>query len=160
MRVWRICRERHVATAFSGDGARWFGARWNAAGVPVVYTSLSLSLAVVEMFVHLNVAVEPEDLVSIEAELPGDVLDAERVAIKDLPVDWRLVDHPALRAIGAEWVRSRRSLALLVPSVAVDGEWNALVNPEHPEARKIRVVETKPFRFDARMFRRNESLQP
>src|SRR5580658_9811049 len=153
MRVWRICRERHVATAFSGDGARWFGARWNAAGVAMVYTSLSLSLAVVETFVHLNVAVEPDDLMSIEVELPGDVLQAERVAIKDLPGDWRLVDHPALRAIGAEWVRSRRSLVLLVPSVAVEGEWNALVNPEHPDAKKIRMEAARAFQFDGRMFR-------
>jgi RES domain-containing protein len=153
MRVWRICKGRHVATGFSGEGARRFGARWNPAGIPMVYTSLSLSLAVVETFVHLDIAVEPDDLMSISAELPVDETKAERVAIEVLPPDWRTVNHLALRAIGAEWARARRSLALLVPSVVVDGEWNALVNPEHPDARKIKALEAKPFRFDVRMFR-------
>jgi len=152
MRVWRICRDRHVTAAFSGEGARRFGARWNGAGVPMVYTSLSLSLAVVETFVHLEVAGEPDDLVSLEVELPGDEMGAERVAIRNLPADWRMVNHPALRIIGAEWAESRRSLVLLVPSVAVGGEWNALVNPEHADAGRIKIIETKPFRFDARMF--------
>jgi RES domain-containing protein len=40
-----------------------------------------------------------------------------------------------------------------VPSVLIEGEWNVLLNPAHPDAKKIRVVEKKPFRFDERMFR-------
>ncbi len=153
MRVWRICPERHVATVFSGEGARRFGARWNPAGVPMVYTSLSLSLAVVEIFVHLDIAVEPDDLWAVTAELPIKEADADRIDIDGLPMDWRALNNSALRTIGADWASSRRSLALLVPSVAVEGEWNALVNPEHPDAQKIKVLDAKPFRLDSRMFK-------
>ena len=35
--AWRLVRQRHAATAFSGEGARIFEGRWNSAGVPVVY---------------------------------------------------------------------------------------------------------------------------
>ena len=153
MRVWRLVRERYARTAFSGEGARLYAARWNPAGVPMVYTSTSLSLAVIEIFVHLDPDEQPEDLVSIAAELPVSEADAERVNVKKLPRDWRRVNHPALQKLGAEWAATTRSLVLLVPSAAVDGEWNALVNPRHPDARKIRMEAPKPFQFDARMFR-------
>jgi RES domain-containing protein len=153
MRVWRICNVRHAATAFSGEGARLFSARWNPAGVPMVYASTSLSLATIEVLVHLGAEDTPDELVSIEAELPVDEESCERIDLRGLPEDWRKEKHPALPLIGAEWVLARRSLVLLAPSVAVDGEWNALVNPEHPDAAKIKVAKAKPFRFDERMFK-------
>jgi len=153
MRVWRISRKRHAATAFSGEGARLFAARWNPAGVGMVYTSLSLSLAVVEVFVHLDPDDEPDDYVSIAAELPVNQAEVERVDARKLPADWRRVDHPALKKLGGEWARSRRSLALLVPSAAVEGEWNALVNPEHPAAAGMVIEKPHPFQFDRRMFK-------
>ena len=43
------------------------------------------------------------------------------------------------------------SLLLRVPSAIVPEEGNILVNPRHPEARKLRVASTRPFRFDARL---------
>lgn len=153
MRVWRICKQRYAAAAYSGEGPRLFSGRWNTAGVPMVYSSLSLSLAAIEVFVHLEPVAAPDDLVSVAAELPIDEADAERIERKKLPADWRRVDHPALQRMGSEWARSQRSLVLLVPSVAVEGEWNALVNPEHPESKAIRVETAKPFLFDGRMFK-------
>ena len=153
MRVWRICRARHAATAFSGEGARRVSGRWHPAGVPVVYTSLSLSLAVLETFVHLDPSVMPDDLVWIGATLPGDAEDCERIIERELSSDWRRLDAPELRQIGAEWVRSQRSLALLVPSAVIEGEWNALLNPGHPQAAQIQLEMPRPFQFDARMFR-------
>jgi len=155
MRVWRICKQRHVATAFSGEGARLFAARWNSVGTPLVYTSLSLSLAVVEVFVHIKKGQAPDDLMSIEASLPVDetrIEEEKSMMLSRLPPDWRREGHPVLQKIGDEWVASKRSLALPVPSVVVDGEWNVLVNPEHPDAARIKVDTAKPFHFDTRMF--------
>ena len=67
MRLWRICRDIHAASAFSGEGARLFGGRWNSQGVRVVYASPSLALAAIETFVHLEPNLRPDDLVAIEA---------------------------------------------------------------------------------------------
>lgn len=52
MRTWRLTTARHAHTAFTGEGARRYGGRWNAKGVPVVYTAGSLSLAMLEMLVQ------------------------------------------------------------------------------------------------------------
>ena len=153
MRVWRICRARHAATAFSGEGARRFSGRWHPAGVSLVYTSLSLSLAALETFVHLDPLVAPNDLVSVAAVLPIRVEDCERLDTDALPADWHRSNHPKLQELGVVWARSQRSLALLVPSAVVHDEWNVLVNPAHPDIIKVKLETSKPFHFDARMFR-------
>ena len=153
MRVWRICKAKYSADAFSGEGARLFAGRWNPAGVRMVYSSTSLALAALEFFVHLDPSVAPDDLVSVMAELPEDQVMVERIDVAGLPRDWRAIEHPKLQAIGTEWVQSMRSAALLVPSVVIDGEWNVLLNPGHPDFSKIVIATPKPFAFDARMFR-------
>jgi RES domain-containing protein len=155
MKVWRISKRRHAATAFSGEGARIAAGRWNPAGVPMVYTSSSLSLALVEVFVHLD-AHEAPDFVSIAADLPVDEesLENGKQSLRSLlPAAWRQIGHPLLRQLGADWIASGRSLAMFVPSAVVDGEWNILINPVHPDAARIRLSQPKPFHFDTRMFK-------
>jgi len=50
--VWRLVTARFADTAFSGDGARLYGGRWNRKGVPLVYAAGSQSLAMLEMLVQ------------------------------------------------------------------------------------------------------------
>ncbi len=153
MQAWRICKARFAAAAFSGEGARLFAGRWNPAGIRMVYCSTSLSLAALELFVHLDPGVAPDDLVSVMAEIPEDQIEVERVDRAQLPRDWRSIEHPKLQALGAEWVESMRSAAMLVPSAVIDGEWNLLLNPAHHDFAMITIGEPAAFVFDARMFR-------
>ncbi|HEY1646524.1 MAG TPA: RES family NAD+ phosphorylase [Terracidiphilus sp.] len=152
MLVWRLCRAIHAAGAFSGEGARRFGGRWNSRGVPMVYCSSSLALAVIELFVHLDPSQAPSDMVSISAMLP-DGEPARTIRPEELPSEW-WTDLPATRALGDAWVRGGSSLALKVPSVPIHSEWNVLVNPLHPRLAQPRVDPPQPFVFDARMFER------
>ena len=155
MKVWRISKRRHAATAFSGEGPRLAAGRWNPAGVPMVYTSSSLSLAVVEVFVHLDPFESPE-FVSIGADVPvgeEELEDAKRSVLLKIPKDWRQIANPVLRQMGADWIASGRSLAMPVPSAVVDGEWNVLINPAHRDAAAIKFESPRPFEFDARMFK-------
>lgn len=50
--VWRLLTARFADTAFTGEGARLYGGRWNRKGVPMVYTAGSQSLATLEMLVQ------------------------------------------------------------------------------------------------------------
>ena len=152
MQIWRICRARFAEEAFSGIGARRFGGRWNSPGVPMVYASSSLALAAMELFVHLEPNLQPDDLVAIAATLPlGE--PAQRLTPDKLPPAWWTDDFEPLRAIGDAWIRAKTSLAIEVPSAALRMEWNVLVNPLHPDLAQIKVDEPQPFHFDARMFR-------
>jgi RES domain-containing protein len=152
MRLWRICRALHAAGAFSGEGARLYGGRWNSPGVRVVYTSPSLALAAIETFVHLEPNLQPDDLVSIAAEIP-DAVATERLELKSLPRKWHELGSESLRAFGDHWIRAGKTIALNVPSAAIRGEWNVLLNPEHSDFRKLKIERPNPFEFDLRMFR-------
>ena len=152
MRFWRICRQRYAADAASGKGARLYGGRWNSRGTRVVYASTSLALAAMETFVNLEPNLRPGDLVSIEGEIP-DVLEIERLDPNALPKHWHETRAESLRQFGDDWIRAGWSVALLVPSAAIRGEWNVLLNPARPEFSKIQFRESAPFEFDVRMFR-------
>jgi RES domain-containing protein len=70
--IWRICESAFGDRAFSGEGARIVGGRWNSKGQRMVYTAEHLSLAILEVFVHLNVpTVERDFFVAIQAEISG-----------------------------------------------------------------------------------------
>jgi len=151
MLVWRLVRERHAATALSGEGARIAGGRWNHRGVSVAYCASSLSLATLELFVHVDPSAAPDDLVAVEIEIPDT---PEPLAEHLLPQDWRAIPAPdALKDVGSEWARSARSLALSVPSAIVKRERNVLINPAHPDFARVRVIEAAPFSFDPRMWK-------
>jgi RES domain-containing protein len=153
MQVWRLCREVHAAGAFSGEGARRYGGRWNSRGVPMVYCSSPLALAAIELFVHLDPSQAPGDLVSISAALPEGE-PARGLAPQELPNDW-WTETARSRELGDAWIRDGDSLALRVPSVPIRWEWNVLLNPAHPRMNELRVDLPQPFVFDARMFERS-----
>jgi RES domain-containing protein len=151
MRVWRICRAAYVPDAFTGEGARRFGGRWNSRGVPMVYASTSLALAAVELFVHLEPGQAPDDLVFLSATL-RDAEPVLTITPAELPADWR-ADLVASRSIGDNWIRAGSALALRVPSIPIPTEWNVLINPLHPRMNELKVDAPQAFVFDARMFR-------
>ena len=118
----------------------------------MVYASTSLALAAVETFVNLEPNLRPEDLVSIEGEIP-DAVEIRRLDLAALPAVWRETRDESLRRYGDAWIRGSESAALLVPSAAIRGEWNLLLNPAHPAFSKIKFGKPERFEFDARMFR-------
>ena len=147
--VWRLCKRRHAA--LDGEGARLAGGRWNSRGTAVVYASASLSLAALELLVHCDPALLPDDLVALAIEIPDGLL-ARRIEAARLGRAWRR--HPApesLAQLGDAWARDRACAVLSVPSAVVPGERNFLLNPAHPDFRKIRAGRPKRFALDARL---------
>ena len=149
LRVWRLVTARFAETAFSGEGARRYGGRWNRKGVPVVYSAGSLSLAMLEMLVQDQPL--RARYVTIPAEIPAG-LKIERVDIDRLPADWR---DPAaletLRTIGSVWAARLASAVLAVPSAVVPTETNYLLNPRHPDFGQILIGEPQELVTDLRL---------
>jgi RES domain-containing protein len=149
--VWRICSRKH--RRFNGEGARQYGGRWNHTGTSIVYTSGSLSLAALELFVHVDIDTVPDNLVAIQADVSKSV-PIETVRIESLPRDWRRYPGPEpLKDIGTGWVKRHSTAILAVPSAVIPGERNYLLNPAHRDFKRIRLGKAVVFRFDARMWK-------
>jgi RES domain-containing protein len=147
--VWRLVTARYAATAFSGEGARLYGGRWNRKGVPMVYTAGSQSLAVLEALVQ-DQPLRARYLM-IPATLPNNI-KIERIAPEELPKHWRSpAAREALQAIGGEWVNRRSSAVLAVPSAVIPAETNYLLNPLHPQFGKIGIGEAQELVTDVRL---------
>ena len=147
MDVYRIHDRRFHALSGFGAGVR--GGRWNPRGIPVVYTSPAYEGTLLEILAHLEASPVPRGHVASRIGLPVgcEVLDLDE---DDYP-DWS--DRTASRDIGQDWVESRRSLALRVPSyVAQPWGWNVLLNPRHPDFGRVRVVEIVDVGWDPRLF--------
>ncbi|MBL8217257.1 MAG: RES family NAD+ phosphorylase [Bryobacterales bacterium] len=118
----------------------------------MVYASTSLALAAVETFVNLEPKLRPADLVALSGTIPSSI-PVERLDCAALPARWFASRDESLRAFGDQWIQRGSSSALLVPSAAIRGDWNILLNPEHPDFSSIQLRKPEPFRFDLRLFR-------
>lgn len=149
--AWRLTKTKYLKNAWDGEGAKRTGGRWNSVGVPVVYTSATLSLVLVEVLVHL-----PAGLLPAYSALPIEFEESLFTTVDpdELPANWKGYPPPAeTRAIGDRWVKDAGSALLRVPSVVVPSESNYVVNPLHPAFERVRVGAAVAFPFDARLRR-------
>lgn len=154
MRLWRLCRKRIAKKPLDGAGGLHASGRWHSAPRRIVYASESLALASLELLVHVDSDLPPNDLMALEIDVPQGV-SMLTLSPSELPRGWRRYPAPAvLQELGNAWLDATRSALLRVPSVLVPSEFNYLVNPEHPDAREIRVVARVKFTFDSRLFGR------
>ena len=124
--AWRTVRPAYADAAFSGDGARLYGGRWNRVGTPVVLLA--------------SATFDPDDV----EDVPPD----------RLPDDW--AHHPASEstaAFGTEWAESGRSIVLRVPSVVLPAESNYVLNPRHPDIGRVTFGAPVPLALDPRLAR-------
>ena len=149
-KLFRIAGQKHVDDLI-GTGSRLYGGRWNEKGVSLVYTSESRALAALEYLVHVPMTLAPKDLCIIQLDIPDDI-KFEIVQSSKIPPNWKSYPAPQeLMAIGTEWVRSNRTLLLRVQSAVVSREYNMLINPAHPDFKRIEPQQPEHFAFDPRL---------
>ena len=150
--AWRICKARYAPTAFDGEGARQYGGRWSSVGTRVVYLASSRSLAMLETLTRLESIVPLPAFVIVSARFDPSLV--ERLDPGDLAANWRVQPpSPVTQVLGDAWVESGRSAVLEVPSVVVPEESNFLINPAHPDFRKVRLGKPEPLEIDPRLVR-------
>jgi RES domain-containing protein len=147
--AWRLVKAAYLSTAWGGEGARRYGGRWNSRGVALAYVSEHLSLACLEVLVAVHRGASLDDFLAIAVDL-GGVRVAELEG--EPPSDWRS-DPPSrsTQAIGDAWVNGGTTAILRVPSVVVPVEYNYLINPAHPDAKRIVIGTPMAFPFDRRL---------
>ena len=152
IKLFRISTSEYI-NDITGMGARIYGGRWNHTGYPAVYTSGSRSLAALEFLVHVPMALAPENLSIVEINIQENI-EWESINESQLPSNWR--DYPApeqLANIGTNWIKSKSSLLLDIPSAVVKKEVNTLINPLHPDIKFVDLINIEKFSFDSRLFK-------
>ena len=152
MEAYRLSREKFAAS-LSGKGAALKGARWNSIGVEIIYTASNRSLAMAEVAVHFTLATLPGDYMMISIFIPDDI-SLQKLNISDLPLDWNIFPHPSpTQAIGDQFIADNKFCILQIPSAVTHGDYNMLINPNHPDFKRIKIIDTTKFPFDKRIFK-------
>ncbi len=152
MKLYRISATKHIKD-LTGTGARIYGGRWNYPGFPVVYTSSSRSLAALEFLVHVPMALAPKNLSIAVIETPEQT-HMKEITSSDLPKNWRTYPPPGqLAETGTEWLKSKSSLLLKIPSAVMQEEYNILINSMHEEMNLVTIESIEKFSFDSRFLK-------
>ena len=160
MRFWRISSTQpgiYSADDLTGEGARRAGARWNPKGIPAVYASHHLAMAVLETLIHLGRRRQPADRYVVAIDVDDKRLNHPRWGIAawtldQLPEGWD-ENPPTLlsQLFGSEQFKRKR-LGFAVPSTIVPEELNLVLNPLHPAFKNsVRAQITRKFTSDPRL---------
>ncbi len=148
--MYRIVKKKHAADAFSGEGARMYGGRWNHPGIRIVYAAGSRALAALELLAHLEHTALLDHYVVFTVDCPGARI--EDLDSGKLPRRWWEDPAPEkVREMGDKWAKAAKSLVLRVPSAVIPAEPNYLLNPVHPGFKDLKISKPEPFRMDARL---------
>ena len=153
--VWRIGSDTpdYEAHDLSGKGAQKTGGRWNRKGTPMIYTSVSRSLACLETVVHFSSDdALPLNRYLVQIEIPTAPWTSRAVLDPANHVGWDA--EPASKVSmdwGTTWIQGKTTLLAEVPSVIVPEEHNILINPAHPDAAKLTAVKIRKWTYDQRL---------
>ncbi len=151
MLVYRLCK-RQYSRDLSGAGAGLYGGRWNPAGVRLLYTSGSISLACLEYLAHNFHVLAAQDICLVKLRVDSSIV--MELTTRDLPEGWnaKIYTPAAAQQIGVDFVNKSQAYVLNVPSAIVPDEHNYLLNPLHPlHARTTIEGVTDPFVLDSRL---------
>lgn len=152
MEAYRLSRAVYAST-LSGKGAALKGARWNSIGVEIIYTASNRSLAMAEVAVHFTLATLPTDYMMVTIHIPDDI-SLQKLNTTDLPINWNTFPHPiSTQAIGDKFIADNKYCILQIPSSVTQGDYNLLINPNHPDFARIQIIKTEKFPFDKRIFK-------
>jgi RES domain-containing protein len=151
--AWRIVRASRANMAFTGEGPWRYGGRWNSPGLRVVYVSEHQSTAAFEVFANRVPFILEEKYKAFRLEWPNNL--TETFPMKKLSSNWRTSPPPfETMEIGDRWLHERRSAVLALPSAISPDDINFLLNPEHPDFKRIRIHPPVHYEFDPRLLGR------
>ena len=151
MEVFRLTSQQ-FANSLSGKGAAIKGARWNSVGVEMIYTAANRSLAMAEVAVHFTLATLPKNFMMVTIHIP-DEIEILKLNNSQLPDNWNAFPHPqSTQQIGDQFIAENKFCVMQIPSVVTKGDYNLLINPNHPLFENIQIIEVEQFPFDNRVF--------
>jgi RES domain-containing protein len=149
-----LARRKHAD--LSGEGARLYGGRYNPKGIPAVYAAQSISLAALEVLVHLEKSEIPDDYVAMGIELGDQQVQSLSVEAAKRIEGFASGQGTSIEVFQREFYTQP---VLRVPSVIIPREHNYILLPAAEEFN-AGILWVEPFRFDQRLFSPATKLIP
>ncbi|HEY5391846.1 MAG TPA: RES family NAD+ phosphorylase [Hanamia sp.] len=147
MIIYRLTTGK-FANDISGTGAKINGGRWNPVGFAALYTSQNISLAILEILVRATKFTSPDSYTLTSFEIPDEgIYD---IQLKKLKKNWKS-DIRYTQGIGEDFLNENKSFCLRVPSAIVPTENNFLLNPLHPDFKKLKIINSELLELDKRL---------
>ncbi len=141
MKLFRITRAKY-AEDLTGEGSSRTGGRWNPRGIAALYTSKTISLALLEVLVHVqDRSLLPASYTVMEIEIDPEML----VSIDEVPEQ-----EFKSQEIGESLLRNEDLIGFMVPSVLIPSEQNVILNPRAKNFKKVKLVRHFKLSIDAR----------
>ncbi len=152
MNLFRFGLETYI-NDISGYGAKLYSGRWNNVGKPMLYTSSSPSLAMLEFICNASGIAKTTQTCLLTIKINGNI-KIEELMVNDLPENWQNVPAPdSIKIIVDRWLQSNISLILKVPSAVMPVEFNFLINPMHQDFTKINIENIIKMDIDNRIIK-------
>ncbi|MGA1800801.1 RES family NAD+ phosphorylase [Rhizobium sp. HT1-10] len=140
--LWRISNYADL----SGRGGLVAPGRWHEMGTAVVYCCDHPSTALLETLVQVSLQLIPETFQLLRILAPDDL------PLVDIAMDQDDFDDiHRTRSKGSKLLQSAEACLIRVPSAIMPAAANILINPQHPRAHEIRIVDIKSYPFDSRL---------
>ena len=89
------------------------------------------------------------EIISIEIpDEPSLFIEFEE---RNLEADWER-NELYTQGLGTHLLSNQKILAFKVPSVIIPEEKNIIINPLHAAMDRVRIIGSRPFAFDKRLF--------
>lgn len=155
MKIYRISTSDYI-NDISGTGAKLHGGRWNYKGTALLYCSENISLAILEILVHFDGLTVPNNLELLQLEIADEYVKQYSTAKFNKIRKSKNAEYQ-FKEEGEKWILSNKSLAIKVPSIITTGEYNILVNPNHPNIKKLKKKGIKKLSLDERLFKKTSA---
>lgn len=147
MEVYRITLKKW-SKSLKASG---FPSRWNSKGVFVIYTSKTRALASLENLVHRSGEGLNKPFAVMRIDIPNS-LKIKEIKPSKLSKNWyKYENYAECQKFGDQWIEQSKYPILKVPSAIIKMESNYLLNPNHEQFLKIKIVEIEDFNFDPRL---------
>ena len=150
MKVYRISKCKYIDD-LSGTGSATFAGRWHSKGTHVLYTAATPSLALLESVAHMaKVALDGYCMITLD--IPTDTI--QEPEIQSMPDNWQQNPSPdSLKVFGDLFILKNEGLELKLPSVIMPEDFNYLINPNHKDFKKVKVLSKRNLFIDGRLFK-------
>ena len=151
MIVYRVCGSKYSNNISGESSKKQKNNRWNSFGTPMLYTSDSPALCAVEIHQYLPPSFVPKQYSLLQIEIPDE--DILLVDASFFESEKWIDEISITQTLGDFFIQENKFLVMKVPSAMISACFNYLINPNHKDFSKVKIIESLAFPIEGKLFK-------